>query len=132
DAPEDASDSDLAAQWQQAWERTFEAMPDSSRVVLIADTPRMPDEDPRTCLSDHVEDTKTCGATWDDSQTAPAWRKAEQAAAEAQDVEVIDFNDYLCSDSFCPPVISDLIVYRDKQHLSGTFAEGMEPVLDER
>jgi hypothetical protein len=51
---------------------------------------------------------------------------------------VIDLTDYYCTADFCPSVIGDVIVYRDTNHITATFAatlagplgEGIKRALD--
>jgi hypothetical protein len=41
-------------------------------------------------------------------------------------------NDLLCTDTTCPPVIGNVVVYRDDQHLAKTYSLTMAPYLRHR
>ena len=71
------------------------------------------------------------GCTSADSALAPRRRHESRHTSaagspsegvEAPNVQFADFTDMLCSDGFCPAVKNGILVYRDKHHLTGTFA----------
>jgi hypothetical protein len=63
----------------------------------------------------------------------PAIFAAENAAARnLQNVQFIDMIDELCHKNVCPAVQDGEIVYRDDSHLTGSFAERLKPVLEQR
>ena len=41
----------------------------------------------------------------------------------------LDLTDVICDAEACPPVIGNVQVYRDKHHLSATFAATLAPAL---
>ena len=38
-------------------------------------------------------------------------------------------NGYLCTQSVCPAVVGDVIVYRDRHHLTNTYASSVTTFL---
>ncbi|MBX0301963.1 acyltransferase [Cryobacterium sp. 1639] len=52
--------------------------------------------------------------------------------AEASETTVVSFNDLLCTEDECPPVIGGAIVYADDNHLSRSFAYTLAPTLADR
>ena len=52
--------------------------------------------------------------------------------AKASDTTVVSFNDVLCTEDECPPVIGGAIVYADDNHLSRSFAYTLAPIITER
>ena len=53
-------------------------------------------------------------------------------AAAAAGHAVIDMNSFLCNAEECPAVIEDIVVRRDRNHLSSTFAESLAEPLERR
>ncbi|MBD7919106.1 acyltransferase [Cellulomonas sp. Sa3CUA2] len=47
-------------------------------------------------------------------------------------VEFIDLTDHMCTDTTCPPVVGNVLVYRDKGHITATFARTLADGLDEQ
>jgi peptidoglycan/LPS O-acetylase OafA/YrhL len=45
-------------------------------------------------------------------------------------VVVADFTNLFCSQTSCPPVKGNIIVYRDNSHITTTWAKHLEPALD--
>jgi len=42
---------------------------------------------------------------------------------------LIDLSDYYCSPTECPPIIGNVVVYRDTNHITATFARTLAPIL---
>ncbi len=101
-----------------------------SQVLVVADTPRF-ETAPPTCLSENVEKSGICAGAPSTSLDAQLLA-AEQAATRESGASYIDLNPYLCDASSCPAVIGDLLVYRDVNHLTATFARYLAPTLQEQ
>jgi peptidoglycan/LPS O-acetylase OafA/YrhL len=54
-----------------------------------------------------------------------------EAAALTPGVVLIDMTDWFCVDAECPYVIGSVFVYRDKGHLTATYASTLAPFLQE-
>ena len=52
------------------------------------------------------------------------------AVAGMKNVISVDFTDHFCSATSCPPVIGNIVVYRDNSHITTTWAKHLEPVLE--
>jgi hypothetical protein len=42
---------------------------------------------------------------------------------------VIDFTDHYCGPTRCHQVVGNVLVYRDRGHITDTFAQTLEPYL---
>jgi hypothetical protein len=116
-------------QWAAGLSRSIAVLRSSgSRVLVIADTPRF-DMAPPICVSAHVRDVTSCAG--DPAAALDAeLRATERAAAETADAGFVDATPYLCSADACPPIVGHLLVYRDVNHLTATYARYLAPVLD--
>jgi len=47
-------------------------------------------------------------------------------------VQLLDMTDEVCPAAACPAVRETMIVYRDRTHLTGTFARSLAPVIEAR
>ena len=98
------------------------------QVVLLRDIPITDDVDIPTCLSQiSVPAHKPCAqpersAVLDDPITA----------ATGEDVPMVDITDLFCADGECLSYIGGVVVYADSNHISGTYARSIAPLLGER
>lgn len=94
-------------------------------IFAIRDNPRMQEHTP-TCLgiTDNLDD---CTITRDEgvSPNIP-WEDNDEIPSN---VIFADLTDYFCNETTCPPVIGNVIVYRDTHHITATYAKTLAPAL---
>ncbi|MBS1679185.1 MAG: acyltransferase [Actinobacteria bacterium] len=96
------------------------------RTVVIRDTPASSQDVP-SCVSEDIEHLKRCAFTrpreWD--------REYDVRAAKAHpSTHLIDLDAEICPGEVCRAVIGNALVYRDKSHLTATFARTLEPMIE--
>lgn len=96
-------------------------------LLVLADTPYMSAAVP-DCLSQNSAAPERCRTSHDE---AFALSGALQQAAAQSGARFLDLNDRICPGAACEPVIGDVLVYRDQQHLSATYARTLALVLAE-
>lgn len=52
------------------------------------------------------------------------------AIKDLPSVTVADFTDEFCSAQTCPPVIENIVVYRDNSHITSTWAKQLQPLIE--
>ncbi|GAA1485450.1 acyltransferase family protein [Brachybacterium fresconis] len=103
---------------------------DGPVVDVLADVPDQ-GETSAVCLSKNLEDTAQCAVPRGEAFD-PAVTEAEQSAAETTGARYVDLTAYLCNESMCPPIIGNVLVYRDGHHLTTHFSRLMaEPLWEE-
>jgi peptidoglycan/LPS O-acetylase OafA/YrhL len=103
-------------------------------VVLLRDSP-LPPFDVPVCIARNTPKPDAAGNCRFDPAVAldAAAYSAEQAAsAGLPNVYFLDMTDQICPGNSCPAMRHGLIVYRDDNHLTGTFAGSLAPVLRTR
>jgi len=95
-----------------------------TRVVALLDTPRFPFE-PLDCVARRPD----CAAPADEIFRADPIRRAHERMPS---VAVVDMRDTLCRDGTCPIVIGNLVAWRDRHHLTATYARRLGPALASR
>jgi peptidoglycan/LPS O-acetylase OafA/YrhL len=99
-----------------------------SHVLAIVDNPRW-GSSPTLCLSDGNF------STWGDCtlKLSDAFDVVDPqiAATAAVGALLVDLTDVYCVDGMCPAIVGDVIVYRDRSHLTATFSLSLAPVLEE-
>jgi peptidoglycan/LPS O-acetylase OafA/YrhL len=94
--------------------------------VVIRDNPSSTEDVP-SCVSEDIQHLGRCAfprhREWD--------REYDVRAAEASpDTHLVDFIGDICPGEVCRAVIGNALVYRDKDHLTATFARTLEPMLE--
>ncbi|WP_091770019.1 acyltransferase family protein [Blastococcus aurantiacus] len=108
------------------WE---EVMAEGTRVVAIRETPEMGVNVP-DCLSTRGAALADCTA---DRDEALPEQTPTVVATEAMDgqVPLVDLTGLLCpGDGSCPPVLGNVLVYRDAHHLTRTYTVSLAPYLE--
>ncbi len=115
--------------WQTALERTVAALPQASTTLILGDVPRN-DGDPVACLSADPGDISACASP----REAPEERTMERAlraGAKASGALFDTLHDSICTYDPCPLVHGDVLVWRDRSHLSATFSGHLTPALQQ-
>jgi peptidoglycan/LPS O-acetylase OafA/YrhL len=97
------------------------------RTVVIRDNPSSTSDVP-SCVSEDLQHLDRCAfprhREWD--------REYDVRAAErSPDPHLISFIADICPGEICRAVIGNALTYRDKDHLTATFARTLEPMLEE-
>ena len=98
-----------------------------ARVLVLSATP-WPRRDVPECLSEHLDDARACVSSRAAAVSAPGAR-AERAAVEAAGGIFVDVADWLCTPQVCPVVVGDVLVMRDDNHVTTTWARTVSPLL---
>jgi hypothetical protein len=117
------------AQWQAGLTRTLTALRGiGARVVVLGDTPVLDDSAPE-CLAAHTRNIAACFTTRA-AATRRVWNGADQAAATATGSGYVSVLPWLCT-AVCTPVIGNVTVYRNRFHLTATYARMLSGVLED-
>jgi peptidoglycan/LPS O-acetylase OafA/YrhL len=96
------------------------------RTVVIKDTPASASDVPG-CVSEDLEDLDSCAFARVRDRTKEFDSRAARAAPETN---LIDVTPEICPRDLCRAVIGNALVYRDKSHLSATFARTLAPTIE--
>jgi peptidoglycan/LPS O-acetylase OafA/YrhL len=96
------------------------------RTVVIRDTPVSTSNVP-SCVSEKLQHLESCAF--------PRVRDAAtefdvRAARAAPDTHLIDITPEICPKGLCRAVIGNALVYRDKSHLTATYARTLAPSIE--
>lgn len=98
------------------------------RVVALKETSRAPDDVP-SCVIANPTDFGACA--FELPKRFPFAHMA-RAAKRMRGVRLLEPEQALCPDRVCPAVVGDVLVYRDRHHLTATFAQTLAPWFDAR
>jgi hypothetical protein len=97
-------------------------------VVSVRDTPR-PGLDVPECVELHGRDDRRCRLVRNQvlADSNPAL-----ALPEAPRLNIVDLSDWICTRAICPPVVGNVLVYRDRGHITPAYMRSMGAVLREK
>ena len=117
------------ARWVQGWVTTATRLAASgARVVQLQDTP-WPQGSAPDCLATNPERTTTCNRPVAAAVQEQPRRRLVAAALRGRGVTVVDPVAWFCTATTCPPVIGDVLVYRDDSHVTDDYALAVAPLL---
>lgn len=117
---------DLEAEWAAGLHATIARLP-AGRSVVLSDSPTFPIQ-PAICLSAHLDDVAACAQPR--AAAIDARRMAtERAATTDAGGRYVDTSSWTC-DVTCPVVRGNVLLYRDRNHMTTQFVERLAPLLD--
>ena len=96
------------------------------RTVVIKDTPASASDVPG-CVSEDLNHLDSCAFERVRDRTKEF---DSRAALAAPATDLIDISPEICPAGLCRAVIGNALVYRDKSHLSATFARTLAPQIE--
>ncbi len=121
-------------QWTEGTARILARLsPVSRRIFLLADTPALPFNGPDCLLRLasrprwlHQFDACRVPAASILATDVQLWTRT--AIARFPNAQLLDLNAHICPDGMCHAELGGRVVFRDSQHLSGSFAASMQSV----
>lgn len=123
--------------WLSGLQRTLRALNDSgARTVYLRATPE-PEFDVPVCLGRAAWRAgwlgfSDCNASRTAALDNNLYRLEQQQAQGLPNVTLMDLTDNICPGSVCEPERGNLVIYRDGNHLTATFAASLAPVVREK
>jgi hypothetical protein len=125
------SGNDSAGADGAALARMIKKVPAATKVVILQDPPLpgINDKAP-TCLSANINDYRKCNYSRSRGFSSSMGTR-EKAAAAATGAGLIDLTATICPGTgSCPVVQNGIIMWRDEQHLTATYATTLGPAID--
>ncbi|RSM53192.1 acyltransferase [Amycolatopsis sp. WAC 01376] len=96
-------------------------------VLAVRDNPRF-GQSPSACAESRGAEAPECATPRYDLYAAePPYEKLPDLPPN---VRFLDFSDYFCTAEVCPPVIGNVLVYLDDNHVSGTYMSTMSAIAE--
>ncbi|MCR6689491.1 SGNH hydrolase domain-containing protein [Cellulomonas sp.] len=97
-------------------------------VVVLGDTPWVGVDVPE-CVAQHTDDWSTACTLPVDVPARRSGVAQQRAAADALGLPMLDVTDLMCPDGTCPPIIGGVLVWRDADHVTASYARSLVPEL---
>lgn len=101
-----------------------------TEVIAVRDLPRMP-LNQADCVRDQGEDSADCAPPIPEALTAER-PDAAVLAQQGEGVHPLEVNDLVCPEDACTPVIGNVMVSLDADHITSTYAASMQDEVDVR
>jgi hypothetical protein len=102
-----------------------------ARVVLMGDDP-YPQQVVPQCLSVNLSDTPACAIPKRYPYYNPAGIPQEQAVASSAGAGYVDTDPWFCISTTCTVIVGNLLVYRDDNHITASYADWLTPAVGAR
>ncbi|GAA5160629.1 acyltransferase family protein [Amycolatopsis dongchuanensis] len=97
------------------------------RVLAVRDNPRY-ETSPSECVEHAGPDAPECAAPRSELYAPdPPYHFLDTPS----NVDFLDFSDYYCDEDVCPPVLGNVLLYLDDNHLSATYLGTMAPIVEQ-
>ena len=102
-----------------------------ARVVLMGDDP-YPQQDVPQCLSVHLSDTPACSIPKHYPYYNPGGIFQERSVASSAGAGYVDTDPWFCISTTCTVIVGNLLVYRDDNHITASYADWLTPAVGAR
>jgi hypothetical protein len=100
-----------------------------AQVVLMGDVPYPQTGLVPDCLSAHLTDAVACTMPKQYPYYNPSGVGQEEAVAAAAGAGYVNTQPWFCYDLTCAVIVDNLLVYRDDNHITATYASWLTPVI---
>ncbi|WP_130011192.1 acyltransferase family protein [Serinicoccus sediminis] len=100
------------------------------RPALVRDVPRAPFDVP-ACLLENEDDVPRC-AFDRERGLATSGTGHDLLARQRPGLPVVDLTDAVCPGRTCSPIVGEVVVWRDSNHLSATYVRSLRDVVEEQ
>ncbi len=111
--------------------------PATGHIYILRDTPHLPFDGP-DCLAEHAGRPArfglqhACSAPAADPEGDATYRWQREAAGHFANVSTLDMNSWICPGGTCSAERQGMVVFRDSQHLAGSFAASLGAVMAQK
>ncbi len=98
------------------------------RIAYVQDIPT-PGNDLPGCVATHLDDARACGYDRSAAYLYPERHAAMAPALAAAKVTVLDPAPWFCTDTRCPAIVGNVLVYRNSSHMTVPFSRWLAPAL---
>ncbi len=116
-------------EWLQGLSTTISTIKaDGSSVLVMGPVPHPANDEPN-CLSQNLNTAIQCSQAVSDAYDV-AGLAQEQAATVAAGGHYLDVKPWFCTVTRCAVIVGNLLVYRDENHLTTTYANWLTPAFE--
>jgi hypothetical protein len=110
----------------------------TNKVVVISPPPAL-SSNPLTCLvrrewasQFYIISNMCSNIETNISETAEVYKWNKEVADRYNNVSVLNLNDMVCPENYCPASVNGIVKFRDKQHLTNSYVVSLMDVFLDR
>ena len=115
--------------WKEGIDLTVSKVrPLTGHLLLLGDS-ATPKDDVPSCLAGNLSNVANCM----DSRSGavrPGRLGVEREVAAKYNADFIPTSDWMCTESACPVIVGNVLMYRDNSHITATASEFLSPYID--
>ncbi|MEN9646237.1 MAG: hypothetical protein RL238_2906 [Actinomycetota bacterium] len=124
-----AAGRDPDAVWQEGIDLTVSKVrPLTDHLLLLGDS-ATPLDDVPSCLAGNLSNAGTCMNSREGA-VRPSRLGVERDVAAKYDADFIPTSDWMCTDTYCPVIVGNVLMYRDNSHITATASLFLAPYVD--
>jgi peptidoglycan/LPS O-acetylase OafA/YrhL len=124
-----ASGRDPDQVWKEGLELTVaKVRPLTAHLLLLGDS-ATPIDDVPSCLAGNLSSVASCMNSREGA-VRPGRLAVEREVAANHDAEFIPTSDWMCTDSYCPVIVGNVLMYRDNSHITATASLFLAPYVE--
>ena len=124
-----ASGRDPDVVWQEGMDLTVSKVrPLTTHLLLLGDS-ATPQDDIPSCLASNLSSVGSCVSSRENA-VRPGRLAVERTVAQKYDADFIPTSDWMCTDTACPVVVGNVLMYRDNSHITATASEFLSPFIE--
>jgi hypothetical protein len=115
--------------WRDGTDLTVSKLKPFAQHVLLLGDSSTPAHTVPYCLANNLTLADNCMATRDEA-IRPNRLEVERDVAAKYDIDFIPTSDWTCTESLCPVIVGNVLMYRDDSHLTATASEFLAPYIE--
>jgi len=115
--------------WREGIDLTVSKVrPLTDHLLLLGDS-ATPLDDVPSCLAGNLSNAGACMNSREGA-VRPGRLAVERDVAAKYDADFIPTSDWMCTDSYCPVIVGNVLMYRDNSHITATASQFLAPYVD--
>jgi hypothetical protein len=115
--------------WRAGIDKTVTKIRPFTRQLLLLGDSATPSLDIPSCAASNLSKVQRC-VTTREGAVRPGRLAVERDVAAAHQADFIPTSDWMCTDTACPVVVGNVLMYRDSSHLTATASALLAPFID--
>jgi len=115
--------------WRTGMEKTVAKVRPLARHLLLLGDSATPSLDIPSCAAANLTKVQKCVAARNGA-VRPGRLGVERDIARAHQAAFVPTSDWMCTDTACPVVVGNVLMYRDSSHLTATASKLLAPFVD--
>jgi len=115
--------------WKEGIDKTVALVRPLTKHLLLLGDSATPKEDIPTCLAGHLSSVSSCMQSRDGA-VRPGRLAVEREIAAKYDADFIPTSDWMCTDTACPVIIGNVMMYRDNSHITASASVFLAPYVE--